>query len=102
MRFFPWRRQRRNTGRTVVFSALDRPGLGLRDAELTGFTPVDVPHPELVCAVADDDVRTGHGTAADLVALRRVRILGTSCLSPDQTATWIADLRTRLPDVFSA
>ncbi|MFC9250778.1 hypothetical protein [Amycolatopsis thailandensis] len=57
-----------------------------------GFGAVEIPHPALICAVADHDVLSGRGCRADTSQLRRVRELNIPCLDPEQALAWLAEL----------
>jgi hypothetical protein len=91
------RGRRASHGRTVVFLGVSE---ALSEAhaavEARGFHPVEIPHPALVCAVADPAVLAGRCTSAEAAALRRVKTLGLPCLTPDQALTWLAELDRRV------
>ena len=85
-------------GNTVVFVGESDVLRGaLAAAEARGFAPVEIPHPALVCAVADPAALAGRCTPAEAAVLRRVKTLGVPCLTPDQALTWLTELDSRTP-----
>jgi hypothetical protein len=96
-----YRGRRANRGKTVIFIG-ESDGLltALAVAREQGFAPVEVPHPALICAVADRSILAGRCTKAEAAILQRVRAFGVPCLTPDQALLWLAELESR--DLTSA
>lgn len=90
-----WKRATsKSYGRTILFLG-DRTALGEIISAVTarGFGTVEIPHPALICAVADDVVLSGRGSRADTSKLLRVRELDIPCLTPEQALVWLDELR---------
>ncbi|GAA5113639.1 hypothetical protein [Haloechinothrix salitolerans] len=58
-----------------------------------GFVPVDLPHPDLMCAVVDEDILDGLCTSAEADIVQRVRDSGLPCVPPSQASAWLGARR---------
>lgn len=58
-----------------------------------GFVPVDIPHPDLICAVVDEDILDGLCTSVEADIVQWVRDSGLPCLPPAQAKAWLAASR---------
>ncbi len=90
------RRVRRDSSRdSVVFLGDSNELLHVYDwACGRGFVPVDIPHPDLICAVVDEDILDGLCTSAEADIIQRVRDSGLPCLPPSQAKAWLAASRS--------
>lgn len=85
--------QRGDTQRgSVVFLGDSDELLAVHDwAVQRGFAAVDIPHPELVCAVVDEDILDGMCTPLKADIVQRVRDSGLPCLPPSHARSWLAE-----------
>lgn len=94
------RRRSDRTRRSIVFLGESDELVSVYDwARRAGFVPVDIPHPDLVCAVVDEDILDGTCSSVEAGILQRVRQRGLPCLPPSHARNW---LETSNESQFSA